>query len=127
MPDPTVRPHDGDVPFTQRFSGERLRQRRRELNLSVRHVALAVNLSPGVIKAMERNRVRPSDGTFAALCNVLGITAEDGRARLMVPGPPDHRPTEWASEADATPGRPRRSARLLMARRRDREDGGERR
>jgi transcriptional regulator with XRE-family HTH domain len=97
MNNPTdPRPHDGA--FTQRFAGEHLRQRRRELDLSRTAVARAAGLTPATVKAMERNRVRPSDAAFARLANVLGLTDEAARARLMVAGPVDQRPTEFASE-----------------------------
>jgi transcriptional regulator with XRE-family HTH domain len=101
------RPH-GDAAYPQRFAGERLRQRRHELDLTRAAVAAGARLSRAAVKAMEHNRIRPSDEAFARLCNVLGLTAASGRERLMVPGPPDNRPTEYASEATAADKSPRR-------------------
>jgi transcriptional regulator with XRE-family HTH domain len=104
------------VAYTQRFAGERLRDRRRELGLSATALANAAGLSRGAVKSMERNRIRPSDATFTRLSNVLGLTAGDARARLMVPGPPDHRPTEFASEAKSAESNiPRQRTRRLAA------------
>jgi transcriptional regulator with XRE-family HTH domain len=107
---------------TMRFDGHRLRAERIAVGLNRRHVATGANLTSAMIKAMEGNRVRPSDAAFARLCNVLGLTIAAGRAKMMVPGPADHRPDEYAVAARVST-RPRRSLTGLAGQQHGRQFG----
>jgi transcriptional regulator with XRE-family HTH domain len=65
------------------YAGERLRQRRLELNLSVRELARRLSLSPSLISQIERGKACPSVGTLYAWTTELGLSldalfAEDG-------------------------------------------------
>ena len=107
-----------------RFDGHRLRNERAAVGLTRKHVATAANLTGAMVKAMEHNRVRPSDAAFARLCNVLGLSADAGRARLLGPGPADPRPDEYPVVAREA-ARPRASM-MGLARRQRRKRGGAR-
>jgi transcriptional regulator with XRE-family HTH domain len=56
--------------------GERLRERRGELKLSVRELARRLGLSPSLISQIERGKASPSVGTLYALTNELGLSMD---------------------------------------------------
>jgi transcriptional regulator with XRE-family HTH domain len=56
--------------------GERLRERRGELKLSVRELARRLQLSPSLISQIERGKASPSVGTLYALTNELGLSMD---------------------------------------------------
>lgn len=56
--------------------GERLRERRAELKLSVRELARRLQLSPSLISQIERGKASPSVGTLYALTNELGLSMD---------------------------------------------------
>src|SRR3954468_16667306 len=56
--------------------GERLRERRGELKLSVRELARRLQLSPSLISQIERGKASPSVGTLYALTNELDLSMD---------------------------------------------------
>jgi transcriptional regulator with XRE-family HTH domain len=56
--------------------GERLRDRRGELKLSVRELARRLQLSPSLISQIERGKASPSVGTLYALTTELGLSMD---------------------------------------------------
>jgi transcriptional regulator with XRE-family HTH domain/quercetin dioxygenase-like cupin family protein len=54
--------------------GERLRERRLALNLSVRELARRLSLSPSLISQIERGKATPSVGTLYAVTSELGLS-----------------------------------------------------
>jgi len=54
--------------------GERLRERRMALNMSVRELARRLSLSPSLISQIERGKATPSVGTLYAVTNELGLS-----------------------------------------------------
>src|SRR3954468_9800482 len=56
--------------------GERLRERRGELKLSVRELARRLQLSPSLISQIERGKASPSVGTLYALTSELGLSMD---------------------------------------------------
>src|SRR5690349_16048122 len=54
--------------------GERLRERRMALDMSVRELARRLSLSPSLISQIERGKATPSVGTLYAVTNELGLS-----------------------------------------------------
>jgi transcriptional regulator with XRE-family HTH domain len=54
--------------------GERIRERRLALNLSVRELARRLRLSPSLISQIERGKATPSVGTLYAVTSELGLS-----------------------------------------------------
>jgi transcriptional regulator with XRE-family HTH domain len=68
-------PIDGGRP-TPPDVGERLRERRMELNVSVRELARRLSLSPSLISQIERGKATPSVGTLYAMTTELGLSMD---------------------------------------------------
>jgi transcriptional regulator with XRE-family HTH domain len=67
----------GAAEFSERLPpevGERLRERRLALNLSVRELARRLRLSPSLISQIERGKATPSVGTLYAVTSALGLS-----------------------------------------------------
>ncbi|WP_245478611.1 helix-turn-helix transcriptional regulator [Mesorhizobium sp. M7A.F.Ca.US.014.04.1.1] len=60
-------------PSTARI-GDALRNRRRELDLTLQAVADGVEVSKGFLSEVERDKASPSVATLVRLCDILGIT-----------------------------------------------------
>ena len=54
--------------------GAKLRERRRELHLTLDEVAQAIGLTQSFVSDVERDKASPSVNSLLALCDVLGIT-----------------------------------------------------
>lgn len=54
--------------------GARLRERRRELDMTLEDVARAIGLTPSFVSDVERDKASPSVNSLLALCDVLGLT-----------------------------------------------------
>lgn len=54
--------------------GARLRERRRELDMTLEDVAQAIGLTPSFVSDVERDKASPSVNSLLALCEVLGLT-----------------------------------------------------
>ncbi len=65
-------PRSGDVKV-----GSELRRARQERGLTLTHVAAASGLTKGYVSQLERDRVAPSLGSLARICDVLGIRIGD--------------------------------------------------
>jgi DNA-binding XRE family transcriptional regulator/mannose-6-phosphate isomerase-like protein (cupin superfamily) len=72
---PKEQPADGGRP-TPPDVGERLRERRMELSLSVRELARRLSLSPSLISQIERGKATPSVGTLYAMTTELGLSMD---------------------------------------------------
>ena len=57
--------------------GERLRERRHELGLSLRELADRLGVSPSLISQIERGRANPSVSTLYALVAELGVSLDE--------------------------------------------------
>ena len=57
--------------------GERLRERRHELRLSLRELAERLGVSPSLISQIERGRANPSVSTLYALVAELGVSLDE--------------------------------------------------
>ncbi|MBX5470574.1 MAG: cupin domain-containing protein [Thermoleophilaceae bacterium] len=56
--------------------GERVRQRRLDLGLSIRELARRLSVSPSLISQIERGKATPSVGTLYAITSELGISLD---------------------------------------------------
>jgi transcriptional regulator with XRE-family HTH domain len=66
----TVGPSPADV-------GERLRERRKELSLSVRELARRVAVSPSLISQIENGKTSPSVGTLYAIVSEMDLSLDE--------------------------------------------------
>jgi transcriptional regulator with XRE-family HTH domain len=57
--------------------GERLRQRRKELSLSVRELARRVAVSPSLISQIENGKTSPSVGTLYAIVSEMDLSLDE--------------------------------------------------
>ena len=83
--------------------GERLRERRHELGLSLRELADRLGVSPSLISQIERGRANPSVSTLYALVAELGMSLDEllfneRRAEHAVPEVERGGPIQRASE-----------------------------
>lgn len=72
----TVAPADGPlsaVSTTTHQIGPMLRQRRKELNLTLAQVAERVGIATGFLSEIERDQASPSVATLIRLCDALGV------------------------------------------------------
>src|SRR3954452_17900564 len=56
--------------------GERLRERRKELSISVRELARRVSVSPSLISQIENGKASPSVGTLYAIVTEMGLSLD---------------------------------------------------
>src|SRR3954468_6878577 len=56
--------------------GERLRERRKELSVSVRELARRVSVSPSLISQIENGKASPSVGTLYAIVTEMGLSLD---------------------------------------------------
>jgi transcriptional regulator with XRE-family HTH domain/quercetin dioxygenase-like cupin family protein len=87
-------------------TGERLRQRRRELGISARELARRVSLSASLISQIERGATMPSVASLYAIVSELGLSLDelfslDGNAGGAPPTPPPPDPVVRASERES--------------------------
>jgi transcriptional regulator with XRE-family HTH domain len=76
--------------------GERLRERRKELSLSVRELARRVAVSPSLISQIENGKTSPSVGTLYAIVSEMDLSLDEvftgvGEPRRGVDGARDSR------------------------------------
>lgn len=73
QPDLPSRQSPAQPATTTHQIGPMLRQRRRELNLTLAQVATAAAIASGFLSEIERDQASPSVATLIRLCDVLGI------------------------------------------------------
>lgn len=78
--------------------GDRLRERRRELGLSLRDLAERLGVSPSLISQIERGRANPSVSTLYALVGELDVSLDE----LLFS---ERRPSDGTAATDAGGGR----------------------
>jgi transcriptional regulator with XRE-family HTH domain len=66
--------------------GERLRERRKELSLSVRELARRVAVSPSLISQIENGKTSPSVGTLYAIVSEMDLSLDEVFSGVIEPG-----------------------------------------
>jgi transcriptional regulator with XRE-family HTH domain len=105
----TVTGAGGGAPSPDQI-GQRLREVRSSLDISVRELARRIGVSPSFVSQIELGKTSPSVGTLYAIVTQLGLSldelmssstdaAEDGAPEYA----PDYVPMQWDPEAAAWP------------------------